>query len=69
MWYHVDEITFHMIDHIHFFSPSSITNEPLTASFMKNYDDLDFGADFKLRGNGTLPHAIPNPYSTSELHV
>ena len=49
-------------------SPTRTTIEPLTASFMKNHDDIDFGADVKLRRNGSnrLPLAVPNPYSTSE---
>ena len=51
------------------YSPTRTTIEPLTASFKKNCEDVEFGVDVKLRSNGSsnLPHAVPNPYSTSEL--
>ena len=50
------------------YSPTRTSIEPLTVGFVKNYDDVEFGADVKLRnGSSQLPHAVPNPYSTSEL--
>ena len=44
-------------------------SEPLEASFANKLDDTDFGGDLKLRSNGSrrLAHAVPNPYSNSEL--
>ena len=51
-----------------YFSPNRTSNVPLTASFMQNYDDVELGADVKLRnGPQHQTHAVPNPYSTSEL--
>ena len=50
------------------YSPFRNTKESLTANFMKSHEDVDCGAHVKLRcGSQHLPHAVPNPYSASEL--
>ena len=50
-------------------SPTTTSIERVSASFRKNHDDIDFGVDVKLRSNGSKRslHAVPNPYSNSEL--
>ena len=44
--------------------------ESRSVSFRKSPDEIDYGAEVKLRNNGSrrLQQAIPNPYSNSELH-
>ena len=50
-------------------SPTVTSLESRGVSFRKSPDEIDYGAEVKLRNNGSrrLQQAIPNPYSNSEL--